>query len=184
MADTNLAERPKQQVSSTGAAATELAERSRHPFLTLRDEFDRLFDEASTLFRLPWSRRQPFDLEPMLRLGGDAGAIIPPADVEETEGEYRVVLDVPGLDETNVEVGVQDDVLSIRAEKREESEEKDKNRYLSERRYGVCARTFRLPANVDRERIAAGMKNGVLTITLPKSEPSKPSKRNIPVSKV
>lgn len=183
MSDTNLAEKPKQQVSGTGAAATELAERSRHPFLTLRDEFDRLFDEASTLFRLPWIRRSPLDPEPVFRLGGDAGVMIPPADIEETEGEYRVVLDVPGMDETNVEVGVQDDVLSIRAEKREETEEKDKNRYVSERRYGVCARSFRLPANVDRERIAAAMKNGVLTITLPKSEPSKPAKRVITVGK-
>lgn len=184
MADTTLTERPKQEVQGTGATTPEPAERYRHPFLALRDEFDRLFDEASSMFRLPWHRRSPFDMEPLLRIGAEAGAIIPPAEVEETDGEYRVVLEVPGMDESNVEVGVQDDTLSVRAEKKEETkEEKGANRYFSERRYGMCARSFRLPANVDRERIAAAMKNGVLTITLPKTEPSQPSRRTIAINK-
>lgn len=177
MAETNLTEKPKQEAQSTGAAAKELAERNRHPLLQLRDEFDRLFDEASAMFRFPWSRRPMFDVEPLLRTKTEAEAIIPPAEVDEREGEYRVTLEVPGMEEKDIEVEIQDDVLTIKAEKKEEREEKEKNRYFSERRYGMCARSFRLPANVDRDAISAGMKNGLLTITLPKAEPSKPSKK-------
>lgn len=90
---------------------------------------------------------------------------------------------MPGMDEQSVDVSVQDDVLSIRAEKKEDKEEKGANRYVSERRYGLCARSFRLPANVDSDRIAASMKNGVLTVTLPKTEPSQPAKRKIDITK-
>lgn len=183
MADTPATDKPKQTLKTTGAAAKELAERNRHPLLALRDEFDRLFDEASSVFRLPWGRRPMFDLEPLLRAESGVDAIIPPAEVDERENEYRVMLEVPGMDETGIEVSVQDDVLTIRAEKKDEKEEQGKNRYFSERRYGMCARSFRLPANVDRDRIAASMKNGVLTIALPKTEPSKPSKRTIDVAR-
>lgn len=183
MADTTATEKPKQDLKSTGAAAKELAERNRHPLLVLRDEFDRLFEEASSVFRFPWNRRSMFELEPLLRTEAEIEAIIPPAEVDEREDEYRVMLGVPGMDEKSVEVSVQDDVLTIRAEKKEETEEKAKNRYFSERRYGMCARSFRLPANVDRDQIAASMRNGVLTITLPKTEPSKPSRRTIDVTR-
>ncbi|HEY0834472.1 MAG TPA: Hsp20/alpha crystallin family protein [Azospirillum sp.] len=183
MAETTTTTQPRQDVQPTGAAARELAERNRHPLLVLRDEFDRLFDEASSVFRFPWGRRPTFDVEPLLRTEAGAAAIIPPADVEESDAEYRVTLEVPGMSEKDVEVCLQEDALTIKAEKREEKEEKGKNRYFSERRYGMCARSFRLPSNVDRERIAATMKDGVLTIALPKTEPSAPAKRTIEVSK-
>ncbi|MBP2290653.1 Hsp20/alpha crystallin family protein [Azospirillum rugosum] len=198
MAEANATDKPKQGMTSTpeegrkdvastgtstGAAARAMAERNRHPLLTLRDEFDRLFDEASSMFRFPWNRRSPFDLEPLLRSDMERMAFAPPAEVEEREGEYRVTMEMPGMDEQSVDISVQDDVLSIRAEKREETEEKGGNRYFSERRYGVCARSFRLPANVDQDRIAATMKNGLLTVTLPKAETSRRSGKKIEIGK-
>lgn len=183
MADTTITDKPTQDVKATGAAARELAERNRHPLLALRSEFDRLFDEASSMFRLPWSRRPMFDLEPLLRSDADVEAIIPPAEVDERESEYRITLEIPGMDGTDVEVSVQDDVLTIKAEKSEEKEEKGKNRTFSERRYGMCVRSFRLPANVKADGITAAMKNGVLTVALPKTEPSTPNKRTIEVAK-
>lgn len=189
MAEANVTDKskqdtsPRQEVAPTGAAAREMAERNRHPFFALRDEFDRLFDEASSMFRLPWNRRSAFDLEPLLRTEMEGMAFAPPAEVDERETEYRVTMEMPGMDEQSVDVSVQDDVLSIKAEKRDEKEEKGTNRYFSERRYGVCARSFRLPANVDQEHIAASMKNGVLTVTLPKTAESQPSKRKIEIGK-
>ncbi|WP_454019511.1 Hsp20/alpha crystallin family protein [Azospirillum sp. Marseille-Q6669] len=189
MADTNVTEKSQQDetsrrdITSTGAAAQQIAARNRHPILALRDEFDRLFDEASSMFRFPWSRRSPFDLEPLLRTELESAAFAPPAEVEERADEYRVTMEMPGMDEQAVDLSVQDDVLSIKAEKSEEKDEKDANRYVSERRYGLCARSFRLPANVDRDRIAASMKNGVLTVVLPKTEPGQPSKRKIDIAK-
>lgn len=169
--------------SPTGAAARAMAERNRHPFLTLRDEFDRLFDEASSMLRFPWGRRSVFDLEPLLRQDMERMAFAPPAEVEETDGEYRVTMEMPGMDERSVEISVQDDLLSVRAEKRDEAEDKGSNRYFSERRYGMCARSFRLPADVDQDRIAASMKNGILTVSLPKAQTSRPSRKTIEIGK-
>ncbi|MFS2013511.1 Hsp20/alpha crystallin family protein [Azospirillum sp. CT11-132] len=183
MTETSAGEKPK-ELKTTGMAAKEVAERNRHPLFALRDEFDRLFDEASSMLRFPWSRRPIFGLEPLLRSDADLEAIVPPAEVDERETEYRVTLEIPGMDEKDAEVSIQDDILTVKAEKKEETEEKDKNRYFSERRYGLCARTFRLPANVKADAITASMKNGVLTIVLPKSEPSKPTRRTIEIAKV
>jgi len=183
MTETGTGEKPK-ELKTTGLAAKEVAERNRHPLFALRDEFDRLFDEASSMFRFPWNRRPAFGLEPLLRSDADLEAIVPPAEVDERETEYRVTLEIPGMDEKDAEVSIQDDILTVKAEKKEETEEKDKNRYFSERRYGLCARTFRLPANVKADAITASMKNGVLTIVLPKSEPSKPTRRTIEIAKV
>jgi HSP20 family protein len=191
MADTKVTEKSGQETAptgtSTGAAAKQLAERNRHPMMALRDEFDRLFNEAASMFpsamlRFPWSRRSAFDLEPLLRSEEEAMAFAPPAEVDESEGEYRIRLEIPGMDEKSVDVSVQDDILTIRAEKTAEKEEKGVNRYFSERRYGMCARSFRLPADVNHEGVAASMKNGLLTITLPKMEPSQPSRRRIEIA--
>ncbi|WP_448192755.1 Hsp20/alpha crystallin family protein [Azospirillum sp. sgz301742] len=183
MAETTIPVQTKQEGKTTRAAAREMAETGRHPLLALRDEFERLFDDASSMFRAPWTRPSLFDVEPLLHTRSATLAIVPPAEVNETETEYRVTLEVPGMDEKGVEVSLEDDMLTIKAEKKEETEEESRNRYFSERRYGMCSRSFRLPGNVDRERISASMKNGVLTIAMPKSEPSKPSKRTIDVAK-
>lgn len=183
MADTNVTEKPRQEAASTGTAAQQIAVHNRNPILALRDEFDRLFDEASTMLHLSWSRRTPFDLEPLLRSGLEGMAFAPPAEVDDREGEYRVTMELPGMDAQSVDLTIQNDLLSVKAEKREEKEEAEKgaSRYFSERRYGLCARTFRLPADVDRDRIAAIMKNGVLTLTLPKTASNQPAKRQIDI---
>ena len=76
-----------------------------------------------------------------------------------------------------------DGVLSIRGEKKEEKEEKKKDWYLSERRYGSFQRTFRVPDGVDPDKIAAKFKDGVLTITLPKTPEATKSAKTIPIGK-
>jgi HSP20 family protein len=187
MADTDITERSKQETTPAGATRSQAAERGRHPLLTLRNEIDRLFDEASSMspfsmFRFPWGRRSMLDVEPLFRSDEGIAAFAPPAEVDEREGEYRVRLEMPGMDEKAVDISLRDDVLTIKAEKKDEKEEKGADRYFSERRYGMCARSFRLPANVNREAIAANMRNGVLTVTLPKTEPSQPSGRRIEIA--
>ncbi|MCG5243909.1 Hsp20/alpha crystallin family protein [Azospirillum doebereinerae] len=193
MATTTTTEKPKQDLQATGQttaaptslAAGALAERNRHPFLALRSEFDRLFDEASSMFRSPWtlwSRRPLFEMEPLLRTDGQMNAIMPAAEVDERETEYRVTLEMPGMEDKDVDVTLQDQILTIKAEKKEEKEEKERNRYFSERRYGLCMRSFQLPANVASDRIAASLRNGVLTVTLPKTEASLPAKRRIEIT--
>lgn len=95
----------------------------------------------------------------------------PETDVIETEREIRVVTEMPGLHPEDIEVDVENNVLTIRGEKREERTENKEGRYhLAERRYGIFTRSFVLPRDVDAEQIGANFENGVLTVTIPKSE--------------
>jgi HSP20 family protein len=127
------------------------------PYRTSNDPFDRLFDSL-------WGASG----------GGNRGGSLmraPETDVVETEKEIRVVTEMPGLRPDDVEVDVENNVLTIRGEKREERTEGEGGKYhLAERRYGTFARSFVLPRDVDAERIEAAFDQGVLTVRIPKSE--------------
>jgi len=86
------------------------------------------------------------------------------------------------MDEKNVEVLFSDGVLTIKGEKQEEKEEKKKDYYMSERRYGSFRRSFEVPEGVDAEKIEASFKNGVLSVTLPKSPEAQKKEKKIPVT--
>jgi HSP20 family protein len=101
-------------------------------------------------------------------------AFQPAADLSETDDEYIVRLEVPGLEPGDVTVEVLGDSLSIKGEKRDQHEAAAEGIRRVERRYGSFARTFRLGSSFDPESISAELKNGVLTVTLPKSEAAKP----------
>jgi HSP20 family protein len=95
----------------------------------------------------------------------------PETDVVETEKEIRVVTEMPGLKRDNIEIDVENNVLTIRGEKREERTEGEQGRWhLAERRYGTFSRSFVLPRDVDAENIQASFADGVLTVSVPKSE--------------
>jgi len=153
------------------------------PWMTLRDDFNRLFDEAATLFRQPWGGRAALEHDPLFRFDTDMAVMAPAAEVEEKEDGYRIALELPGMDEKAVTVTVQDGVLTVKAEKKDEREEKSAGRVMSERRYGMYARSFALPADVDADGIAAAMKHGVLTLTLPrKAIPATEKGRTVPIT--
>ena len=104
---------------------------------------------------------------------GGTGALMraPETDVVETEREIRVVTEMPGLKRDNIEVDIENNVLTIRGEKREERTEGEQGKWhLAERRYGTFTRSFVLPRDVDAENIQASFEDGVLTVTVPKSE--------------
>lgn len=100
----------------------------------------------------------------------------PEADVMESQDEIRVTLELPGVPADQVEVNLEDNVLTVSGEKHEEHEEKseEKRWHLSERRYGRFSRSFVLPREVETDRIEANFHNGILTIKVPKSERVKP----------
>jgi len=173
----------KLQVKQEGkpAPAAQRAPSLWQPFESLRQEMDRLFDDFTRGFgRFP-SSRSLFDVEPVLRYGTSVGLSAPAVDVVEKEKEYQITAELPGLDEKDIEVNVADDVLSIRGEKKEEWEEKDKNYHLSERRYGSFQRTFQLPSGIDAENIAATFQKGVLTVTLPKTPEAQKKEKKIAI---
>jgi len=104
---------------------------------------------------------------------------VPPLEVTENDDEFRVSMELPGVDEKDVEITFSDGLLSIRGEKKSQQESKDEMCYCSEVRYGSFERSLSVPANVSGEKISAKYKNGVLNIVLPKREEAKPRKVEI-----
>jgi HSP20 family protein len=95
-------------------------------------------------------------------------------DVHETEEAYQISADVPGVNSENIDIRLQDDVLTISAENKSETEEKNGNALLKERRYGKFSRSLRFPVHVKNDAVEANFENGVLTVTVPKAEEVKP----------
>jgi HSP20 family protein len=149
------------------------------PFDSLRREIDRLFDEFHPFdWRLP-SARSAFGFEmPRFR---DDWAVAPAMDLIEKEKEYEISAELPGIDEKNVEIKVANRVLTIKGEKKDEKEEKQKDYYLSERRYGSFQRSFALPEGVDPDKIEANFAKGVLTVKLPKTVEAQKAEKKISV---
>ena len=148
------------------------AERGRdndtHPLLSLHREMNRLFDNVFRGFGVP----------PLAGLDRAAGW--PHVELGETDREIRVTAELPGLDEKDVEITVEDGALTLRGEKR--SEVDDKDRGYTERSYGRFERRIGLPQGIDRDHAGATFRNGVLTVTLPKTDAANENVRRIPVN--
>lgn len=147
------------------------------PFDSLRREVDRLFDD----FR-------PFNWRFASRVFGHEGPHIraewqlaPAVDLVEKESGYEITAELPGIDEKNVEIKLLNHMLTIKGEKNEEKEEKQKDYYLSERRYGSFQRSFQLPEGVDADKIEATFAQGVLTVKLPKTAEAKTAEKKIAI---
>ena len=110
-------------------------------------------------------------------------AFSPALNVVEDESAYRVSAELPGIDPKEVSITLENGVLTLRGEKKEENEKKEKNYHRVERRYGSFARSLALPAEVDGEKVSADYRNGVLEITLPKADTVKPKKIDVKVEK-
>ncbi|MEX6508422.1 Hsp20/alpha crystallin family protein [Jiella sp. M17.18] len=167
--------------TETPAAPAETgAARLWSPFETLRGEMDRLFDMFGG--RRGTSLSRPgFELDFAFPRDMLFGAGAPAVDVAEKDGEYEITAELPGLDEKNVEVKVANGALTIKGEKKEEKEERQKDYHLSERRYGSFVRSFALPKGVDQDKIEARFAKGVLTVTLPKTAEAKAEEKTIAV---
>jgi HSP20 family protein len=160
---------------------TKAAESSAGPFERLRSEIDHAFDDFTRgYWHLPFTAGRVFDVAPYWR-GDFALAATPAVDIAEQDDAYVVTAELPGIDAKNVEVRFADNTLTMRGEKTEETEEKKKDYYLSERRYGSFYRSFRVPEGVEADKIEATVKNGVLTVRLPKSAEAKKKTKTIQV---
>ena len=160
---------------SNQQAPTLYRDEDRNPFLSLQRDMNRLFDDVFRSFdsRLP----------SMGALGGALGgfgASWPSVEISDTGQEIRVTAEVPGLEENDVEVLLDGGVLTLRGEKRSETEDKD--RHFSERVYGRFERRIPLGVEVEEDRIEARFHNGVLTVVLPKTERAQSQVKRIPIS--
>jgi len=148
------------------------------PFEGLRNQVDRLFREFETGFlQSPLYR----DVDNFWRR--DLSLPVTPAmDIVDKDNAFEITAELPGLDAKNIELSLSDNVLTVKGEKNEEKEEKTKDRYVSERRYGSFRRSVQLPAGVDAGKIEANYKSGILTVTLPKSAEAQKKQTVIPIT--
>ncbi len=133
----------------------------------LQEDMNRLFDLS--LARLPRE---------------DVGGVaewLPAVDIVDEKDRVRIKADLPGVNKDDVDIRIEDGVLSIKGERKEEKEEKDKNFYRKECFYGSFERSVALPAEVDANKAEASYKDGVLEIILPKKEESKPKQIKLKV---
>ncbi len=111
--------------------------------------------------------------DPFRHLGAKiADWVAPASEASSDEGAYRIALELPGVDEKDIELAVEGGVVSVKGEKRSEREEKGDTWYFSERAYGSFSRSFRLPPDADEAGVKADLKDGVLKITVPRKAAS------------
>jgi HSP20 family protein len=134
--------------------------------LTLREAMSQLFDE-SVVSPVNGRRGQGF---------------VPALDLSETSDAYTVELAVPGLKAEDIDITIENSVLTVRGEVKQEKDERKRNYHRIERRYGAFTRTVGLPTSVRSDSITAELKDGILRLEIPKSEERKPRKISVAVA--
>lgn len=124
-----------------------------------QDFFDRFFGD----FGWPSLRTEEKDFVPVF-------------DVSETDSALIVKAEVPGIEQKDMDISLSNGLLTIKGEKKLEKKEENEQFHSLERSYGAFSRTFRLPVEIDTEKVDAGYKDGVLTVTFPKTETAQPRK--------
>lgn len=156
---------------------------AKDPLQSLRTEIDQVFDRFARGW--PWGgllpRRStlvPMEDWPAFFSEGST----PDVNIGESDGEYEITAELPGLEEKDIELSISDGVLTLKGEKKAEREDKHKDYHLTERRFGAFRRSFTLPKGVDEHKVAAKFAKGVLTVTLPKSAEAKQRQKKIQIT--
>ncbi len=136
-------------------------------FTTVQDRLNRLFRESYG----PEGREESLTNT----------SFAPPVDVYEDEHSVSLKIEVPGIDEKDIDVRIENNVLTVHGERKFEKEEKEENFRRVERQYGSFTRTFTLPTTVDAERVSADYEKGVLKVSLPKKAEAKPKQIKVNV---
>jgi HSP20 family protein len=137
-------------------------------FSTLQDRMNRLFRDSYG----PEGREESLT----------STTFAPPVDVYEDEHNVTLKIEVPGIDEKDIDVRIENNVLTVHGERKFEKEEKEENFRRVERQYGSFTRTFTLPTTVDSEKVSANYEKGILKIALPKKAEAKPKQIKVNVA--
>jgi HSP20 family protein len=141
-----------------------------NPLVSLQRDINNVFEDFWHKVENGWSGRSDV-----------VGMFGPSTDVTETEKSVDVSIELPGMTEKDIDISLSNDAMTIRGEKKIEHEEERKGVYMSERSYGSFYRTVPLPAGVDSDKADATFKNGVLTVSLPKTPEAQAKVKHIPV---
>lgn len=135
--------------------------------------------EKTSLSSLWPSLYEPF------RLAGSriADWLSPASEASQDDIGYRISVELPGVAEEDIHLTVEDGMVEVKGEKKTSREEKGETWYFSERQFGSFTRSFRLPADADQAGVRAEVKNGVLTVVIPKKQQSEPKPKRIPIAK-
>jgi HSP20 family protein len=148
------------------SAPSRRTEEGRHPFLSLHRDVNRLFDEFFRGFDAPAGN------------GGAWAAGWPQVDVTDTGKEIRLVAELPGLEEKDIDITLADGVLTLQGEKKAASEES----HYSERWYGRFRRSFQLGPDIDPDKVSATFRNGVLSLTVEKKPQAQATAKRIAIN--
>jgi HSP20 family protein len=155
------------------------------PLMSLRQQVDRLFDDfldedwmmpsaaLSRIWDLPLMKPRGIDMRRLMET--------PRTDMSESESEYELSVELPGMSEKDVEVTIKDNMITLKGEKRSERETKEKDYHIAERSYGSVRRTFSMPSDVDAGKVKASFSKGVLKLHLPKTKEARAKPRKIEV---
>ncbi len=122
--------------------------------------------------------------EPFRQMGTRlADWVAPASEASSGEDGYRISMEVPGVAEDDIELTVENNIVTVRGEKKTEREEKGDKWFFSERQYGAFTRSFRLPPDADETGVKADLKNGVLTVTVPRAAPAEREAKRVQISR-
>ena len=148
------------------------------PLTMLRQELETFQDNIDHLFSNFFSGES---VTKFMQESWDRDELMPSLNETEDEKAYHVSIELPGMDEKDVDLTISDGILTIRGEKKQEEEEKGKDFYRKERRYGSIYRKVSLPTEVDESKVEARFKKGILNIDLPKTEEAQKKVKHIHV---
>ncbi len=152
----------------------------QHPVMQLQQQIDRLFNDVFSAFGMPSRRLTP------VQAGWPSSAPgigwRPHIDVSGDDSHYEITLDVPGLSENDLSIELKEDILVISGQKGEKTEQKMKQFYRVERSYGAFQRTLSLPADATADDIKASLKDGVLTLMIPRDPAARSDVKRIAIS--
>jgi HSP20 family protein len=136
-------------------------------FSNLHREIDRVFEDFTRGGHLPFAAGN--------------GKLTPRADLSETGKEFEMTVELPGVDEKDIDISLSGDMLTVKGEKKSEAEKKEKDFHVVERSYGMFERSIRLNCPIDEEKIDAVFDNGVLKVTLPKAPEAQRKSKKIAI---
>jgi HSP20 family protein len=142
------------------------------PFRSFRTEVDRVFDDFFQGWSPPWQSHEA---------GETDRRFMPSVNLKETDGEFIVTAEVPGIPKEGLDVTMTEDSVTLKGERREEKETQEEGYLYRETAHGSFQRVIQLPGAISSEKAKAALKDGVLTLTLPKSESSKPKEIKVEV---